>query len=303
MNDGLPLVIQLQQKAFDAQDSISTLLRMSKLVAIKLGVEGAREWIEHELNGYEGVVNDDLPKYRKVKGSPRARNPFHGWIPMTISDNDFAEAISTAHIIQSAGALEETIRSHPNEDYLQINYSNQQYTILRKMFSTDFPMAIHLTPASIWAIVDRVRNLVLDWAMALEREGVLGAGMQFSMPERQKGSIVTNNYFANNIGVAGDISGSAQLNLNQHAHVGSIDVAALRQLIAQLEMNSSALPPEVRSAMAPALAALQHEAGQSSPDPSKIRTLLASVRTACEGAAGNLVASGAVELIKALLGG
>src|SRR6185312_9196619 len=40
----------------------------------------------------------------------------------------------------------------------------------------------------LWSIIDRVRDLVLDWAMSLERQGILGEGMSFTMAEKERAS-------------------------------------------------------------------------------------------------------------------
>ncbi len=48
---------------------------------------------------------------------------------------------------------------------------------------------------------------------------------------------------------------------------------------------------------------LDAEMQKPAPDKGKLRQLLSSVRTTCEGAAGNIVASGVLEAIKVISGG
>jgi hypothetical protein len=62
------LIEQLQEEALDPKVSLTDLLRKTKLCAAKLGLRGAVEWVDHELNGYPAGVK--LPDYRQLSIGP-----------------------------------------------------------------------------------------------------------------------------------------------------------------------------------------------------------------------------------------
>ncbi len=80
-----------------------------------------------------------------------------------------------------------------------------------------------------------------------------------------------------------------------------ISAEQLGAFLAQVKPSLAALPAETRPAVEEAVAALEAEAANASPSQSKIRTSLQSIKTICEGAAGNLIATGIVGLAKQLL--
>lgn len=80
-----------------------------------------------------------------------------------------------------------------------------------------------------------------------------------------------------------------------------ISADQLGAFLAQVKPNLALLPDDKRSAVEEAIAVLEAEAASASPSQSKIRTALQSIKTICEGAAGNLIASGIGGLIAQLL--
>ncbi len=80
-----------------------------------------------------------------------------------------------------------------------------------------------------------------------------------------------------------------------------ISTEQLGAFLAQVKPNLAALPEDKRAAATEAVAMLEAEAASASPSQSKIQTALQSLKTVCEGAAGNLIASGILGLINQLL--
>lgn len=79
------LVLELQRDALDKSVSTTDLLRKALVVARKLKVTDLVEWLTHELNGYpEGA---DVPEYRKLQGELKVHNPYHGWMPLMMSQH------------------------------------------------------------------------------------------------------------------------------------------------------------------------------------------------------------------------
>ena len=72
------LVEQMQREAIDQSIPVSQLLRRAKLAAFKLQLKPSLAWVDHELDGYRGVMLADLPNYRLIRGAPVVQNPVRG---------------------------------------------------------------------------------------------------------------------------------------------------------------------------------------------------------------------------------
>jgi len=71
------------------------------------------------------------------------------------------------------------------------------------------PPRLIVQQADFVAILDAVRNTVLDWTLKLESDGVLGEGMTFSSQEKKTVMKNVTNYNIGNFnGVLGNVSGS-----------------------------------------------------------------------------------------------
>ena len=54
--------------------------------------------------------------------------------------------------------------------------------------------ALMIGTNQIYNIIERVRNIILDWSITLEENGILGEGLQFSNTEKE---IANNTPFIN----------------------------------------------------------------------------------------------------------
>ena len=77
----------------------------------------------------------------------------------------------------------------------------------------------------------------------------------------------------------------------------------LSNFLIQIKQSMPALPPEQQVAIKDSLSILEAETAKPEAQQSKIRAALLSIKTVCEGAAGNLVASGIIGLISRMMGG
>src|SRR6516162_154672 len=82
----LPLILKLQAEAANPDASVTNLLRMAKIAATKLNLNDALVWIDRELEGYMHLKVEDLPPYRRLRGTPKGYNPYHGWHPIQLRD-------------------------------------------------------------------------------------------------------------------------------------------------------------------------------------------------------------------------
>lgn len=212
MSKEIPIVIRLQEMASDSNTSVPDLLRKALMIATKLGLEEFRSWALHELNGYDDF--NDLPEYRKIRGDLRAQNPYHGLIPFLIQDPSTAEIVSLRPVFESIESLCHLATTNNKEGVLTYTFPPEQEAMLMKM-QGGYALRPLLVVGhnQIAAIIERVRTHLLDWALRLETDGILGDGLTFSEGEREKAKTNQNINIHNFQGVLGDVSGSE---INQH---------------------------------------------------------------------------------------
>lgn len=295
----MPIVLKLQTEAMDPDVPVASLLRTAKAIATKLNLDDALVWINRELNGYEDLAAEDLPSYRRLTGEPKAWNPYHGWQPIHCADPEILESISNAPIGQALGAIEEMLRGRDKDKgHFQFPYPPHIKTMLMKAIDMRTDMHNRLSTGAVFNIVDAVRNLVLDWSLELEKAGILGEGMTFSAAEKVEAAPVTQQFFAQNIGHAGNVAGQARVTNIQTAR---LDLDDARNLVDQIQNAMTLLPNTAQNELKPVVKEIAQELEADQPDESRVRGLMGSVRTICEGAAGNVVAQGIISGLMKLL--
>lgn len=199
------LVLELQKDALNSSNNLTDLLRKALLVAKKLGIKDFQDWINNELNGYDDAKV--IPKYRIVSGQIKALNPYHGWMPCLISDNDLTSQIQKREVVQSIGALTSLLQNNKS-GFLQTPFPPEAEHTLMSLFQIKCQFALHIDPSAVYGILDTVRNTVLEWSLKLEQEGILGEGMSFSKEEKGKAQGNPSIRIENFQGILGNVSDS-----------------------------------------------------------------------------------------------
>ena len=179
------IIIDLEEEALQSNTDIITLLRKSKVIAHKLQLKEFEEWTNNELNGYGGKK---IPDYRYLYGELKAWNPYYGWIPV-ISDGslDFLKSLpsseSISELIDLAKSKDRLITICFN-DAINSKLNECVDSLLKTKY------ALIVSTYQIYAIIERVKNLILEWTLKLEDEGILGEGLKFNNQEK---NIAANN--------------------------------------------------------------------------------------------------------------
>jgi AbiTii len=160
-------------------------------------------------------------------------------------------------------------------------------------------MAVHISTSQVHGLLDAVRNLVLEWALKLERAGINGEGMSFNREEKQLAKEASTTI---NIGSIGSMIG----NLGSNNSSGDISASRIStdqvgEIVCQLKSHVPAL--KAAGADAKMLDKALSELSESNPTESVTRGALTDLRNALSGAAGSLIASGAITMITKMLGG
>ncbi len=295
------LIEEIQRDAFDQSVAVSVLLRKVKAAASKLDLPPAEQWVEQELSGY----TSEPPDYRILMGKPKALNPHRGWIPILFEDEGLNETLQTCVIRQSVASLEALLQKK-DADHVQFPIPPQVILDINRMsewggqFGT---MAVHLSQSQIHGLLDAVRNLVLEWALKLEKAGVTGEGMSFNKDEKQRAHSAQTTF---NIGHIGSMVGNLGVENRSTAITASnIKVDQVSKVVEQVSAAKNQLTEAGADgpALEAALAVLREQLGRPSPDPSLVTGALQDLRNALSGAAGSLLASGAIHAITTMLGG
>jgi hypothetical protein len=197
------IVLELQKEAMDEQRRVSDCLRKALIVATKLNLGEFRDWIEKELKGYK--KDDPIPEYRKVKGVVEFHNPYHGWCPVLFKDSKSKEAFSTRYINQTIGELEELLKGLGPKEKTMIEIPPE---ILQRAFPEQLELGLvpclNIGQSEIFGIIETVRNMLLEWSLKLEKDGILGEGLTFSQKEKEIASTI-NYHIGSFSGVLGNV--------------------------------------------------------------------------------------------------
>ncbi|WP_224762187.1 AbiTii domain-containing protein [Brevundimonas aurantiaca] len=193
--------------------SIPALLRKVKLVAVKLRLSDMTEWVDAELNGFDGPA----PDYRVRRGDVRWWNPYHGWLPVN-GANRVMDVISQKRVGESVSALEALLAGDGDEFHIPISSDMVKKLWEGQPYPPD-KVSVWLPRGVFVDILDKVRTKVLDWALELEKAGIMGDDISFSPVEKAKAETVTISIgtMQGNF-LAGDVSGD-----NARANLGSTD--------------------------------------------------------------------------------
>ena len=241
-------VQEIQELATDPAVDLIALLRKSLLVATKLHQNEFAQWIRCELNGYDD--KPDVPPYRKLNAEAWVKNPVHGLVPWLFGDSKLSDAFCRISVRDPIGSLKHVVDNHQNgRSSPTYPFTPQQISYL--MQHQDFPKnppVRTLSENQLASILDVVRTAILEWALKLEQDGILGEGVAFTPEEVRRASTSTNISIGNFQGVVGNIQGSTvaqsfSMNVQQgvwgsleeylrSVHVRDDDIAELKKAVA-----------------------------------------------------------------------
>lgn len=296
------IILELQKEALDKRTQISDLLRKALLVAKKLKVQEIESWIMCELNGYSN--NNEIPEYRHLSGEMKAHNPYNGhWMPIM-----FPEKMSALHqnlIKQTCGqsvAEVETLIKECQEDggELILQYPPKTQAQLIKAASLSSPPVLFVSSARLPSILDTVRTRILEWALQLEEQGIIGENLSFSTAEKEAASNVNIHIGTMN---HSQIQANAK-NSSQSIQAIQIDPKALKGFIKNLEdaIPQLSLDTQSSSELKSELATIKAQAESPKPKQGILKETIQSIKTILEGTAAGVLTEGLIRSADVLLG-
>jgi hypothetical protein len=278
-----PLILQIQQAAIDSNSSVTDVLRKAKVACTKLDLTEFGSWVDLELNGYAEKPADELPNYRKLRGFPQGDTPFVRHLPIIFQSAKMESICSLAYVGLSMPEIEETLRSTNHKGSFKFTYAPEQTALLRQWLNSQTGMFyIALSASQLGNIPNTVRNIILDWTMDMEKQGILGTDLMFNEQERAKSEAATqktvNNIHIRNVGA---FVQSAENSVIQGGANSVINLDGVHQLVKQVEelLPGADLPPSVKENTETALVELKEAANANSPDKRRLRKALVALKS------------------------
>ncbi|ANX12198.1 hypothetical protein ABE41_009275 [Fictibacillus arsenicus] len=282
------IVQELQMEAMRSTSNISDLLRKSMVVARKLKIIEFEQWVNQELNGFK-VPRNEIPEYREVVGKIQWFNAYHGWSPVIIEDEEILDIVSKCKIAQPITEIEDLVKS--DSEYLVIHLPQGQQNLLSKLLNEIAEFRLTFGKSQAQRMIDIVRNIILEWSLKLEEDGIMGEGLSFSKEEKQEASkhdytVVIGN--ATGVQIQQNTQNSNQTMINE------MDLGKVSTFISTLKenLNQIGLQEDSQQTVETEIATITTQLGATQPKSSVINQSLQTIRNVLEGITGSLLASG-----------
>lgn len=278
----------LKNKALDPAVSISELLRIAYTIAVELNLVDFKKWLHSEMYGYENI--HDLPSYRLVHGVMVSLNPAYGcWQTVKIYDKKILEFLHSTPTTNKISEIEHLLNFSEKSSFI-----HQELPIaIQKIFAeNNFGMksAIYIGKQNLAGILDTVRNEILDWALELEKKGILGdEEMNFSDKERMQAQGITiNNYIVGNNTNAPIQQGNNNV---MQLKPQNDDIETIKVLITEIKNVIEKFDVTQQQELQSEIASIEPQLQSPNPKIKIINIALQSIRNIFEGAIGSYLSS------------
>lgn len=228
------IVLQLQELALNPESNVEELLNKALLVARKLKIKKFRKWCELELEGYN---DEDLPQYRIFRGQLKVFNPYHGLQPFIIP-SEFDEIVTTIKMDLSIGEINNLLKQNSETfEYVISNEAKLHLMSLQDSIAQLEPRVI-FKRSQLLGVPSKLRNIILNWSLQLEEDGILGKGLKFTEKEKEAAMSVNHFNIQNMQGVAGNVTGGT-INQNNQMNIQKMDFDSLAKHLSENKVNFS----------------------------------------------------------------
>jgi hypothetical protein len=288
----LQKVLQLQHESLDRSVSVTDLLRKSLVISRKLKLSEFESWINSELNGYG--PQEKVPEYRKVKGSVKFWNPYRGWCPVIFQDPSEGEMYSFRNIGQSIAELENI--AYENEATSgHIPFPQDIERQLCKSVDAGFETKISLVcpNTEIIKIIEHIRNVILNWTIKLEGEGIVVERMAFIAQEPQiaQGAPQAVNYFFGTVhNPQIQQSNATAVQVHSQHHIKTDEISSFVELLAS-KIQELQLSVDLESELRAEVETISSQLASPKPKPGILHECGKSIQSILEKAGGTVVAT------------
>lgn len=291
------IVIDIQKQILSK--STTDVLRQAYIIARKLKIKDFEIWINNELNGYKEDAS--IPEYRNIFGDIKAWNPYRGWVPVIIENIEMYNKLTMSKIGQGIPGLESIINQSGKKDIISINLPDSFNQLISDGFPTKYIQ--RLSSTSIIGIIETVKNIIMEWILKLEEDGIIGVDMKFTDQEKKIAS--EKNYTVNNF--YGNILNSQIQQNSNHSSQTINNALDIDKIVKVLELISTHKKDILVLLDSPKdfekeLDIVNGEVKKANPSKEVISQSFKTIRNILEGIAGNMIAAGILYKIHLLFG-
>ena len=285
------IVIELQKDALNGDNLLTDLLRKAFVVARKLKIKEFEDWISKELGGYSD--NSETPDYREIVGKVMISDSDLGYRPIQFPDTGTEIKLSKRKLGQRVAEIESLLNGQDdNSAGFEMSLSPEKRRLICDAIGIKTEIILTISDASLAGVLDAVRNIILNWAVKLEEDGVLGEGMTFSDSEKTeagKHSYNVNNFYGSVTGTQIQQSSSGY---EQSIEVKGVSMDSVAQFIKALRSELPTLPigDDVNRELSSDMATVEAQIVSPNPKDNIVRASLGSIRRILEGAGGGAAA-------------
>lgn len=285
------IVLELQSKALDTANSVSSLLRTALIVAKKLKQDDIIKWLNCEMNGY--TDSDEIPQYRQIAGQVMINNPFYGLQPVVFESATEAEIVSKKPFGVPISQIESLLAAKRKGTVLGIPLPPGLEHRLMQILNSNTPPVFIANESQMHSVLDIVRNNILEWTLKLEEKGIMGNDMTFTSEEKKQASTIIYNIGAiNNSQIQ-----QGTINSTQTQTIHSFDKKYFNEFIKELKeyLSKNKLSKENNEIIESDIETIESQLKSPKPKKGILKETIISIRSILEGATGSIVGS---ELIK-----
>lgn len=241
----MSIILKLQKKCLDKNESLQDLLREALLISSKLKLDDFKEWINSELKGYNG----NIPEYRVITVKLKFFNPYQGWID-AIVDDKLEEVLRKTNIAQPISEIEKIVNDYQPEQKIQVDLKDNNILMIQRLYKTDFKPAQFINYIQFFGIIDKVRTLLLEWTLKLEEDGIIGNDyLIFTEGEKE---MAKNINIQNFNGILGNVSNNSNFSIEDNStniyneninklidEIKKLNLKDEKQIISDLEVSKT----------------------------------------------------------------
>jgi hypothetical protein len=289
------LVLDLQKETMDSDSETSKLLLKAYAVANKLKIDEFEKWAELELDGYHG---EEIPPYRNVRGELKYWDPFQGYKDFLIDHEGLYDIFSTRNLNNSIAELEDLHKQGGTDPVIFPIPPEIQISFLKR-FNTDVgPQYLFVATPRIKAILDAVRKIVLDWALKLEEDGILGEDSKFTIREKKIAEEKSSKY---NTMIKDSV---VQIGEGNVQNVNQINLEEVSDLLKNIKesLDDLQLDEDNEKELNAGIDTIDSQMSLQQPNQVIIKESLKSIRNVLEGCAGSAITPVLVGAVTKLIG-
>lgn len=204
-------VKELQIDIIKNRLDVVSILRKAHLIASKLDLTDFDKWISNELDGYDDSAT--IPKYRRIVGEIKAKNPYYGFIPVMLS----SEISSELTVKDIYSPMSEIVTLAHEKGIVSNALPAELSNALCASEPITLPCYFICDTHCFKRIIDSVKNALFEWCIKLEKDGILGEEFDFSEQEIEKAKEIPQqiNYYGQVIN--GDVNNSQVISGNSNS--------------------------------------------------------------------------------------